>query len=282
MTETPSIQWFPGHMKKTEREIIKSLPLVDIVAELLDARIPLSSQNPVLPKLLGGKPRFIILNKADMADENITRKHIDFFREQGLMTLQTDCTTGKGLKQFEATVRTVLKEKIERNAQKGMSGKTIHAMIVGIPNVGKSTLINRLAGQKKAKTEDRPGVTRNKQWVRVSDTCELLDMPGVLWPKFEDPIVAERLAFTGAVKDDIVDIEALAARLIETLILNYKARLENRYEIEITSDNGYAVLIEIAKKRGFLIRGGEYNTERAAITVLDEYRGKKLGKISLE
>jgi ribosome biogenesis GTPase A len=283
MTEIPSIQWFPGHMTKTKRMIQKNLPLVDAVVEIIDARIPISSRNPDLNSLIEGKPRIVIMNKCDIADESATQKWIDYYKKQGIIAIPADCKSGKGLNKFVPAVRQLLSALIEKNAAKGMQGRILHLMVVGIPNVGKSTLINRLANQKKAKVEDRPGVTRDKQWVKLESDIELLDMPGVLWPKFEDMSVGEKLAFTGAVKDDVIDIEALASRLLLLLNKNYKDKLVSRYKIETTDDDeGYELLKKVGKSRGMLISGGEVNTERAAITVLDEYRSGKLGRITFE
>ncbi|MCH5350019.1 MAG: ribosome biogenesis GTPase YlqF [Oscillospiraceae bacterium] len=283
MTEIPSIQWFPGHMAKTKRMIKASLPLVDAVVEIVDARIPESSRNPDLQSLIEGKPRIVILNKCDMADEQATSRWLSLYKEQGVAAVAADCRSGRGLNKFAPVVRQVLSELIQKYEAKGMKGRALHLMVVGIPNVGKSSFINRLAGQKKAKVEDRPGVTRTKQWVKLADDIELLDMPGVLWPKFEDMAVGERLAFTGAVKDDVVDVEALACRLLDTLRTLYQDELTARYKIEIADgDDGYELLQKIGKARGMLISGGEINTERAAITVLDEYRSGKLGRITLE
>ena len=270
-------------MAKTKRMIKASLPLVDAVVEIVDARIPESSRNPDLQSLIEGKPRIIVLNKCDMADEKATAMWLSNYKEQGIAAVAADCRSGKGLNKFAPVVRQVLAELIQKYEAKGMKGRALHLMVVGIPNVGKSSFINRLAGQKKAKVEDRPGVTRTKQWVKLSDDIELLDMPGVLWPKFEDMAVGERLAFTGAVKDDVVDVEALACRLLDVLNDLYRQELTARYKIEITdSDDGYELLQKIGRARGMLISGGEINTERAAITVLDEYRSGKLGRITLE
>ena len=283
MTEIPSIQWFPGHMTKTKRMIKASLPWVDAVVEILDARVPESSRNPDLQSLIEGKPRIIILNKCDTADDVSTQKWISWYRNQGIVAIAADCRSGKGLNKFIPAVKQVLAELIQKYESKGMKGRVLHLMVVGIPNVGKSSFINRLAGQKKAKVEDRPGVTRTKQWVKLSEDIELLDMPGVLWPKFEDMSVGEKLAFTGAVKDDVVDIETLACRLLCVLNSLYKNELTARYKIETTEDeDGYELLKKVGKARGMLISGGEINTERAAITVLDEFRGGKLGRITLE
>jgi len=283
MTEIPSIQWFPGHMTKTKRMIKASLPLVDAVVEILDARVPESSRNPDLQSLIEGKPRIVILNKCDTADEGLTQRWIAWYRKQGVTAIPADCRSGKGLNKFIPTVKQVLADLISKYEAKGMKGRVLHLMVVGIPNVGKSSFINRLAGQKKAKVEDRPGVTRTKQWVKLSEDIELLDMPGVLWPKFEDMSVGEKLAFTGAVKDDVVDIETLACRLLCVLNSSYKNDLETRYKIQTEDDeDGYELLKKVGKARGMLVSGGEINTERAAITVLDEFRGGKLGRITLE
>ncbi len=283
MTEIPSIQWFPGHMTKTKRMIKASLPLVDAVVEILDARVPESSRNPDLQSLIEGKPRIIILNKCDTADEASTQKWISYYKNNGVTAIAADCRSGKGLNKFIPTVKQVLSDLIAKYESKGMKGRVLHLMVVGIPNVGKSSFINRLAGQKKAKVEDRPGVTRTKQWVKLSEDIELLDMPGVLWPKFEDMSVGEKLAFTGAVKDDVVDIETLACRLLCVLNSLYKNELTARYKIEtIEDEDGYELLQKVGKARGMLVSGGEINTERAAITVLDEFRGGKLGRITLE
>lgn len=283
MTEAPSIQWFPGHMAKTKRMIKASLPLVDAVVEIIDARIPYSSKNPDLQTLIGGKPRVVILNKCDTADEAAVQKWLSWYNNQGITAVATDCRSGRGVNKVVPAIRSVLKDMLAKYAAKGMTGRVIHVMVVGIPNVGKSSFINRLAKQKKAKVEDRPGVTLNKQWVKIDSDVELLDMPGVLWPKFEDKTVGERLAFTGAVKDDVVDVEALASRLLFVLNGMYSDVLASRYKIETSEDeDGYDILRKIGKSRGMLVSGGEINTERAAITVLDEFRSGKLGRVTLE
>ena len=283
MTEIPSIQWFPGHMAKTKRMIKASLPLVDAVVEIIDARIPNSSKNPDLQTLIEGKPRVVILNKCDTADEASVQKWISWYNKQGITAIATDCRSGRGVNKFVPAVKSVLKDMLAKYEAKGMTGRVIHVMVVGIPNVGKSSFINRLAKQKKAKVEDRPGVTLNKQWVKIADDVELLDMPGVLWPKFEDKTVGERLAFTGAVKDDVVDVEALASRLLYVLNGMYRDTLTSRYKIQTEDkEDGYEILKKVGKSRGMLISGGEINTERAAITVLDEFRSGKLGRVTIE
>ena len=283
MIDAPSIQWFPGHMAKTRRLIGESLSLVDLVIELTDARIPQSSRNPELDKWLSDKPRIIILNKSDCADENITKQWVEYYKKKGIRAVMADCKSGKGVAGIIPAVKAELTELLERRAAKGIAGKPIRVMVVGIPNVGKSSLINKLAGSKRAKVEDRPGVTRGRQWVKISNELELLDMPGVLWPKFEDQTVGEHLAFTGAVKDDVIDIELLAMRLLQRLNRDYPQLLQERYKVEAAEDTeAYELLTMVGRKRGMLISGGEVNTERAAITVLDEYRSGKLGRISLE
>lgn len=281
--EIPSIQWFPGHMAKTRRLITENLKQVDLVLEITDARIPQSSRNPELDHWVKGKPRIIMLNKSDNADDAKTKQWLEYYKKKGIPALACDCKTGTGVKDFMPLVRTVLADLIERREAKGMGGKAIRIMIVGIPNVGKSSFINRLSGSKRAKVEDRPGVTRGRQWVSLSKDLELMDMPGVLWPKFEDPLVGEKLAFTGAVKDDVVDIELLAARLLQYLAESYPERLKERYKLDTLEGlDGFELLEAVGRKRGMLISGGEVNIERAAITVIDEYRGGKLGKITFE
>lgn len=285
MTEAPSIQWFPGHMAKTRRLMRESLRLVDIVVEVIDARIPISSRNPELPGLVGQKPRIVLLNKCDAADDAVTRDWCSYYKEQGVVAIPTDCRSGKGIKQFVPAVKEVLRPLLERRTQKGMQGAPIRMMIVGIPNVGKSSFINRMAGSRRTKVEDRPGVTRGRQWVNLENGIDLLDMPGVLWPKFEDKRVGEYLAFTGAVKDNVVDIELLSMRLLELLNGRYHRLLCDRYKLtdeETAEIEAYDLLKLVARKRGMLQPGGEANTERAAIAVLDEFRSGKIGKITLE
>ena len=279
---TQSIQWFPGHMSKTRRKIKEILPLIDAVAEVVDARIPLSSRNPEIKELIENKPHIILLNKCDLADNAVTEEWIKFYKTQNITAIGIDCKSGKGLNSFKSTVKTVLSEKLEAYAKKGMVGKPLRVMVVGIPNVGKSSFINRIAGGGKAKVENRPGVTRGNQWFTIDKQMELLDTPGVLWPKFEDQKVGEHLAFTGAVKDRILDTELLAMRLLECLSVLYPNLLEKRYgELDFTLDS-YDLLSLIGKKRGMVIRGGETDTERAANMLLEEYRNCKIGFISLE
>ncbi len=283
--EVKNIQWFPGHMAKTRRMIKENLSLVDGVVEILDARIPFSSRNPEMDRLVKGKPKMLLLNKADLADLNVTNQWIDYYKKLGVSAvLPIDCKSGKGIKNFLPTLKTqVLNELVTKRESKGMFGVPLRIMIVGIPNVGKSSFINKMAGGKRAKVEDRPGVTRTKQWVKFGEDVEMLDMPGVLWPKFEDQTVAHRLAFTGAVKDDVIDLETLSMMLLENLAENYPKALIDRYNVEISSeDNGISLLEKIGKRRGMLISGGEVNTERASIMVMDEFRGGKLGRVTLE
>lgn len=278
-----TINWFPGHMAKTRRMISDNLKSVDIVIELLDSRIPYSSKNPEIAKLTEGKPTLTLLNKASLASPDITKKWIDWYSEHGGHALKIDCITGEGLNSIEGVTKKILKDKVQKYEDKGMSGRKLKAMILGIPNVGKSSLVNRLSGAKKAKVEDRPGVTLNKQWVPTSIGLDLLDMPGVLWPKFEDNIVAENLALTGAIRDQILDVEQIAVILCKRLRKICPELLCGRYKINNIEDfNNFELFEEIGRKRGFLISGGEINSERTSIMLLDEFRGAKIGRISLE
>lgn len=277
------VQWFPGHMARTRRQIKESLPLVDAVVEIVDARVPVSSRNPELPELIGQKPLMVILNKCDLADENATRRMISELGKQGVTAIAVDCRSGKGLNAFAPTVRRMLADKIEANAQKGMAGKPLRLMVVGIPNTGKSSFINRMAGKNKAKVADKPGVTRQNQWFGIGNGIELLDTPGVLWPKFDDPDVGLRLAFIGSVKDTILDIELIAARFLTIMNENYPERIKERYKLEFSPESEEFERLEmLARKRGMLISGGEPDTERAAVMLLDEYRAGKLGRITLD
>lgn len=278
-----TVQWFPGHMAKTRRKIKESLSLVDGVTELRDARIPLASTNPELNELIEGKPKIILLNKADLADEAATDRWIAYYRSLGIAALAVDCRSGRGLSSYRKAVAEVLRDKIRSNEEKGMGGKALRLMVVGIPNTGKSSFINRMAGNGKAKVEDRAGVTRHNQWYVLGGGIELLDTPGVLWPKFEDPSVGDKLAFTGGVKDQILDIEELSVRLLEILKRDYPDRLTERYKIKDFSDApGWEVLEIIGRKRGMLVSGGEVDTLRAATMLFDELRGGKLGRITFE
>jgi len=281
-----TIQWFPGHMAKTRRMISENLKLVDITLELRDARIPLSSRNPEILSLTAGKPVLTLLNKASLADPAATALWLEECRREGSEALAIDCVTGEGLNRIAPTVRRMLKDKLKSYEEKGMHGRTLKAMIVGIPNVGKSSLVNRLSGAKKAKVEDRPGVTLNKQWVTTSVGLDLLDMPGVLWPKFDDPRVGENLAATGAIRDAILDTETLAAVLCRRLLDAAPELFCTRYKLGAPAPlrelKDYELLELLGKKRGFLLSGGVINTERAATSLLDEFRGGKIGRITLD
>lgn len=279
MAYESDIQWFPGHMTKTRRMIEANLKLVDAVVEIVDSRIPESSRNPIINELVASKPRIILLNKCDYSDDKVTAKWREYYEKQGMSVLVCDCRSGKGINKFLPLLKNKLSDLLERRRAKGMIGKALRIMVVGIPNVGKSSFINRMANAKKVKVEDRPGVTRGKQWVTIDKEVELLDMPGILWPKFDDRRVALNLAFTGAIKDDVTDIEALAAELGSYLAENYPERLKERYKLESLEGN---IVELIAKKRGMMMSGGIPDTERAAITLLDEYRSGKIGRITLE
>ena len=277
-----SIQWFPGHMTRTKRKITEMLPQADIVVEIVDARIPISSRNPDLDSLVVNKPRMLILNKSDVADEAATTGWLNYYHDHNIPAIAVDCKSGKGVNRFVPPMREVLKEKIRVWEEKGMVNRPIRAMVVGIPNSGKSSFINRMARGGKAKVEDRPGVTRNNQWFTVQGGALLLDTPGVLWPKFDDETVGEHLAFTGAVTDRIIDTELLGMRLLEILVPQYPELLEARYGITEFPEDSYDMLCALGKKRGMVIRGGEVDTLRAANMLLEEYRTCKIGKITLE
>jgi ribosome biogenesis GTPase A len=280
--ERMNIQWYPGHMTKTRRQIEADLKQVDAVCEIVDARIPVSSRNPDIDAICGSKPRVIVLNRMDLADPAATKEWISHFRQKGIAVVATDCKSKKGILDFQPAVRSVLKEKIERNAAKGMN-RPVRVMVVGIPNVGKSTFINQISGRKGAKAENRPGVTRGKQWVTVDNSLLLLDTPGILWPKFDDPNVGMMLAYTGAVKENVIDTEELSCRLAELLQKYYPKTLQDRYGITLTEElPGYMLLEEMGRKRGYLLARGEINTERMAKVLLDEYRSGKLGHFTLE
>lgn len=278
-----NINWFPGHMAKTRRKIAEDLKKVDAVAEIVDARIPVSSRNPELADLILNKPRLVLLNKCDMADPAVTAAWQKALSGQNTRALALDCRSGKGVQGFAPAVKALLSEKVAANAARGMTGKALRVMVVGIPNVGKSSFINRLTGKSRAKVEDRPGVTRESQWFVAPGGLELLDTPGVLWPKFEDPKVGEHLAFTGAIKDEILDTETLAVKLLEILKTNYPQLLSNRYKISFDpQENAFELLCKIAGRRGMVVRGGDVDTERAAVMLLDEYRAGVLGAMTLE
>ena len=282
-TQKQVVQWFPGHMAKTRRLIKESLPYVDLVTELVDARIPMSSSNPELEEMIGNKPRIVLLNKCDVADEKATQQWVSFYKSKGIYAIPVDCRTGKGLNAYLPLVRNVLKDKIKKNTEKGMVGKPLRVMVVGIPNTGKSSFINRMAGRNRAKVADKPGVTRSNSWFAVGSGIELLDTPGVLWPKFEDKAVGDKLAFIGSIKDEILDSETMALRLISFLKNDYPERLAERFKITGFADKeDYEILELIGRKRGMLISGGEVDYERASVMLLDEYRAGKLGRLTLE
>lgn len=278
-----NIQWYPGHMTKTRRMIADQLKHMDAVCEILDARIPISSRNPDVEELTAGKPRLIVLNRVDLADPAGTRRWAEHFRGRGFAVLECNAKDGQGTARFSAAVRELLADKLAAYAERGAAGRMIRVMILGIPNVGKSTFINKVAKRKTARAEDRPGVTRSKQWVPVDQSLELLDTPGILWPKFEDQSVGLNLAYTGAVRDEIMDTETLACHLMEYLGRRYPQALTERYRIETEEqDSGYDLLVKAGKKRGFVLRGGETDTERMAKILLDEFRGGRLGRFTLE
>ena len=286
-----NIQWYPGHMTKTRRMIVDQIKNVDAVCEILDARIPVSSRNPDVDELTAGKPRLIVLNRVDQADQAATERWAAYFRAKGYAVLESDAKGGQGIARFAGAIRELLADKLRSYAEKGMAGRVVRVMILGIPNVGKSTFINKVAGRKTAKTEDRPGVTRSKQWVPIDRGLELLDTPGILWPKFEDQSVGMNLAYTGAVKDDILDVETLGCHLMAYLGGQYPDALKSAYklsELPTREDEendvayGYRLLEAAGKKRGFLISGGEVDTERMAKILLDEFRSGKLGRFTLE
>ena len=281
--EKIAIQWFPGHMTKAQRMIDDSMKLVDAVCELLDARIPFSSRNPDIDRLAGDKPRLVILNRIDLADPKVTEKWKEYFHSQGFAVIETDAKTGKGVNQFPSAVRNLLKEKIAAREAKGQGTRPLRIMILGIPNVGKSTFINKVAGRKAAAAGDKPGLTRGKQWINIDRGLDLLDTPGILWPKFDSQAVGEALALTNAIKADILDKETLAANFMLRLREMYPGIIEGRYKfVPDPEKNGFELLEDAGRKRGFLISGGEVDIERMANTLLSEYHDGKLGRISLE
>ena len=281
--QVDNLSWFPGHMTKTRRMITAEIKNMDAVCEILDARIPLSSRNPDVDELTAGKPRLVVLNRVDQADPGETRRWAAYFRGKGYAVLEANAKGGAGTAQFAAAVRELLRDKLAAWADRGQVGRTVRIMVLGIPNVGKSTFINKVAHRKTARAEDRPGVTRSKQWVPVDSTLELLDTPGILWPRFDDPEVGKRLAFTGAIKDDVVDMEELACYLMDYLSRRYAPVLAERYKIEVEpEDSGYDLLEKAGRKRGCLMRGAQVDTQRMARVLLDEFRGGKLGRFTLE
>lgn len=277
------LSWYPGHMTKTKRMITAEMGHMDAVCEILDARIPISSRNPDVDEMTAGKPRLVVLNRVDQADPRETARWAAYFRGKGYAVLESNAKNGVGTAQFAAAVRELLKDKLQTYADKGQVGRVVRVMVLGIPNVGKSTFINKVAKRKTAKAEDRPGVTRSKQWVPVDSTLELLDTPGILWPKFEDVNVGMHLAFTGAIKDDVMDIEELGSFLMEYLGKHYADVIEERYKVTPLDDEmGYDLLTRAGRKHGFLMRGAEVDTERMSRVLLDEFRGSKLGRFTLE
>lgn len=283
MDEKITIQWFPGHMTKAERMIEDNMKLVDAVCEIIDARIPYSSRNPDIARLAGAKPRLVIMNRIDLADPVMTAKWREYFRASGAWVIETDCKSGKGVNAFAGAVRNVLKDRLEAYAAKGQVGRPLRCMVLGIPNVGKSTFINKVAGRKAAKASNKPGVTRGKQWINIDKGLDLLDTPGILWPRFDSQSVGESLAFTGAVRDEIMDRETLCANLMIRLRGRYPEAIEKRYKfVPDPERNGYELLEDAARKRGFLLGRGEFDIERMAAVLLDEFRDGKLGRLTLE
>lgn len=277
-----NINWFPGHMKKTEGLIKDNLKLVDIVIELVDARIPLASKNPLIDEIVKNKPRLIVFNKSDMADDKVTSDWINYYKNNGIKVVKVNSLDGKGFNDVYDGINQVLKEKIDKFKEKNLN-LVIKMMVVGIPNVGKSSFINKITKRAGAKTGDRPGITKGKQWVRIKEGYELLDTPGILWHKFDDEETAKKLAFVGSIKDEILDVEELAFYLLDFLKNNYPENLKLRYNVDFNEDKDtYELMEEIGRKRGFVIKGGEIDLTRCANTILDEFRGLKLGKISLE
>ena len=280
--DIPSLQWYPGHMRKAERLVKENLKLVDVVVELLDARIPLSSANPVLREIVGDKPRLIVLNKADLADEAATRAWVKYFAEQELVAVPVDAVKGRGVKELVQAIAKCAKPKTDKLVQHGAKARAARCMILGIPNVGKSSLINRLSGGAKTKVENRPGVTRAKQWIRLGAQLELLDMPGILWPKFEDQQAALHLAFTGAINDNVYDVASVVRLLLDTLRTAYPSALIERYRLEGELPSGVELLEEIGRKRGCLRAGGRIDDEKAQQIILTDFRSGRLGRVTLD
>jgi len=278
-----NIQWYPGHMTKAKRMMQENIRIIDLIIEIVDARLPLSSRNPQIDELVGNKPRLMLLNKADIADPDANKEWENYFAKKGITAYAVSSTTGKNFNFIFDKCKELLSDKIQREKEKGIVNRPVKIMICGVPNVGKSSFINKLSGRKSTITGDRPGVTKGKQWIRLKNNFELLDTPGILWPKFDDEKVGLKLAYTGAIKDDIIDTEELSCHLLEYLRDNYPKSLVERYKMTDFSDmKGYELLEYLGKKRGFIVSGGEINTERAAGILLDEFRGAKLGNITLE
>lgn len=279
-----NIQWYPGHMTRAKRKIAEDLKLVDVVIELVDARIPMSSRNPDVDQIVGGKPRIIVLNKSDLSDENANRLWIKYYTASNTRVILANSIKGTGLKEATTAAKLLMKEKIDRLKSRGLLVKTIRALIIGIPNVGKSTLINKMAGRSVAQTGDKPGVTKAKQWIKINPELELLDTPGILWPKFKDEQVALNLAFTGAIKDDILDVHEIGIKLLERLQQDFFKNLKEKYKLEDSHKemSVYDLFNDIGKKRGCLIAGGEIDIRRVAVLLLDDFRGGRIGNITLE
>lgn len=280
--DVPGIQWFPGHMKKAQRLIEENLKLVDVVIELLDARIPASSANPMLKDIIAGKPRMIALNKSDLADPAVTKRWLEYFKGQGIAAVAINSVNGKGMKQLVSRAEELARPKTEKFVKQGAKARSARVMILGIPNVGKSSLINRLAGAMRAKTANKPGVTRAKQWIRIGSALDLLDTPGILWPKFEDPLVGLKLAFTGAVSDEVYDVEQVVLLLLDIMRREYPERLQERYKLSEIADSSAGILEDIGRKRGCLVKGGMVDLEKAQRIVLTEFRAGRLGLVSLD
>lgn len=277
-----SIQWFPGHMAKARRQVTEKLKLIDVVIELLDARIPLSSRNPMIDEIVSEKPRIILLNKADLADEKVTREWVHYFASRKVKAIPMDALSGKGVNKIPGECQEAVEELMEKRRAKGMQDRAIRTMILGIPNVGKSSLMNRLAGRKVAQTGDRPAVTKAQQWVKMGKTLELLDTPGILWPKFEDPLVGLRLAASGAIKDEIIDFQEVALFIVAYLKMHYPESLKERYHLDGVNGDKLEIIEEIGRRRGCMVSGGHIDYDKAAEIIIRELRGGKLGRISLE
>ena len=284
MQNKTNINWYPGHMARARREIAESVKLVDVVIEIIDARIPIASRNPILNEIIGDRPRIVVLNKADLADSDANKKWVQKLKSNNQTAIIADSNKGKGVNDVVEAALSLMKDKIEKQSAKGRTGISIKAMIVGIPNVGKSTFINKIAGKQTAEVSNKPGVTRKNQWVRLNDKIQLLDTPGVLWPKFDNAITARHLAYIGTIKDEILDVEELALSLLEELVLKYKKNVYERYKIDenFTYEMTVELMEEIGRKRGCLVRGGEVDYTKVANIILDDFRTGKIGLITLE